>query len=97
MTDAYSFCVQNWNVKLLYYGRHRKSNVDELGVEFHDDLDTFLGQLDICTINVPLSDKTRGMFDAKTIGKLKKGAYLINNARGAIVDAQAVRHLSLLS
>jgi formate dehydrogenase len=82
--------LKNFNVKLLYYGRHRKEKLDELGVEFHNDLDTFLGQLDICTINIPLSDKTRGMFNAEVIGKLKKGAYLINNARGAIVDAQAV-------
>ena len=47
---------------LLYYGRHRKSNCDELGAGFEDDLDSFLGKCDIVTINVPLTDKTRRVF-----------------------------------
>ena len=39
-----------------------------------------------------MTDKTRGMFNADTIKHMKEGAYLVNNARGAIVDAQAVRN-----
>ena len=52
-------CAQNWDVKLCYYGRHRKSSCDELGAKFYDDLDTFLGACSIVTVNVPLTDKTR--------------------------------------
>ena len=51
--------AQAWDVNLLYYGRHRKSHVDELGAGFEDNLDSFLGKCDIVTINVPLTDKTR--------------------------------------
>ena len=51
--------VQSWDVNLLYYGRHRKSNCDELGAGYESDLYTFLGKCDVITINVPLTDKTR--------------------------------------
>jgi lactate dehydrogenase-like 2-hydroxyacid dehydrogenase len=40
--------------------------------------------------NCPLHEGTRGLFDAKLIGKMKKGSWLVNTARGAICDAQAV-------
>jgi len=82
--------LKTWNVKRLYYGRHNKKNMDEDGVELVKDLDEFLKQCDVVTINVPLTDKTRGMFTKEVIGKMKKGAYLINNARGAICDREAV-------
>lgn len=42
------------------------------------------------TINVPLTKQTKGMIDADNIGKMKRGAYLVNNARGGIVDQGAV-------
>ena len=62
----------------------------KVNAELFTDLKDFLKDCDVVTINVPLSDKTRGMFDAETIKSMKDGAYLINNARGAIVDAKAV-------
>ena len=51
--------MQSWDVNLLYYGRHRKSNCDELGAGFESDLYTFLAKCDVVTLNVPLTDKTR--------------------------------------
>ncbi|KAK9917019.1 hypothetical protein WJX75_000031 [Coccomyxa subellipsoidea] len=54
------------------------------------DFDTFLSKCDIVTINVPLTDSTKGMFDKEVISKMKKGAFLVNNARGVIVDQDAV-------
>lgn len=62
----------------------------KVNAELFTDMKEFLKDCDVVTINVPLSDKTRGMFDAETISHMKEGAYLINNARGAIVDAKAV-------
>lgn len=52
--------MQGWNVKRVYYARHQKPAMDELGVEFVDDLDKFLGMCDLVTVNVPLTDATRG-------------------------------------
>ena len=51
--------LQEFGVTTLYYGRHRKQNADELGAQFEPDLDKFLAQCDVITINCPLTDKTR--------------------------------------
>ena len=51
--------LQEWGVTMLYYGRHRKQNADELGAQFEPDLDKFLAKCDVITINCPLTDKTR--------------------------------------
>ncbi len=45
---------------------------------------------DMITIHVPLTDQTRGMINAETIGKMKKGVYLVCAARGGIMDESAL-------
>ncbi|KAK9807137.1 hypothetical protein WJX73_009855 [Symbiochloris irregularis] len=82
--------LRGWEVKRLYYARRNKEAMDKEGVTLIKDLGEFLGQCDAVTVNIPLTPATKGMFDQDTIGKMKKGAYLINNARGAIVDKHAV-------
>ena len=47
-------------------------------------------QCDVVTVNCPLHDGTQGMFNDELIGKMKKGSYLVNTARGAIMDRDAV-------
>lgn len=51
--------VQGWDVKRVYFGRHNKPDMDNEGVELIKDLDEFLKQCDVVSINVPLSDKTK--------------------------------------
>lgn len=51
--------VQEFGVHSIYYGRHRKPHAEELGAKFQPDLDKFLGECDVITINCPLTDKTR--------------------------------------
>ena len=46
-------------MKRLYFGRHNKPDMDKEGVELVKDLDEFLKQCDVVSINVPLSDKTK--------------------------------------
>ncbi|KAI5911855.1 Formate dehydrogenase 1, partial [Candida parapsilosis] len=45
---------------------------------------------DIVTINCPLHEKTKGLFNKELISKMKKGAYLVDTARGAICETDAV-------
>jgi formate dehydrogenase len=45
---------------------------------------------DVVTINAPLHPETEGLFNDKLIGKMKRGAYLVNTARGKICDRDAV-------
>lgn len=54
------------------------------------DIDTLLAQSDIVSMNLTLSDETRGFLDAARIARMKKGAILVNTARAALVDEAAM-------
>jgi len=56
-----------------------------LQVELLESLDLLLEQVDFLTIHLPKSPETIGMIDAKAMSKMKRGAYIINCARGGIV------------
>ena len=58
--------------------------------KFAANLDELLESSDIVTIHIPLNPETKGFIGAKEIAKMKDGAYLINYARGPIVDNDAV-------
>ena len=53
-------------------------------------LDELLAESDIVTIHAPLTQETRGMFDARRLALLRDGACLVNTARGEIVDEAAL-------
>jgi D-3-phosphoglycerate dehydrogenase len=54
------------------------------------DLDTLLREADFVTLNCPLTPETRGLIGARELGLMKPTAYLINTARGPIVDEAAL-------
>ena len=54
------------------------------------DLDTLCREADIISLHVPLTDQTRGMITKERIRAMKKGAILINVARGAVADEAAL-------
>lgn len=54
------------------------------------DLVEFVSQCDVVTVNCPLHDGTRGLVNADLLKHFKRGAWLVNTARGAICDADAV-------
>lgn len=58
-------------------------------VEFVD-FDTLLRESDYLSLNCPLNDGTREKFNAEAFAKMKRGAYLINTARGGVIDEQAL-------
>ena len=72
-----------------------QKKADSLNVELFSDLEGAISLADIVTIHTPLTKETTGMIDEDTLRAFKQGAYLINCARGGIVDeaavAQAVR------
>jgi phosphoglycerate dehydrogenase-like enzyme len=77
--------------KIVYHNRRRlpEELEDELGIEFVS-LDTLLGMSDVVSVNVPLTDETRGMISVDELAKMKERAILINTARGGIVDERAL-------
>jgi formate dehydrogenase len=78
--------------ELLYFDYQPLSpeKEKEIGCRRVTDLEEMLAQCDIVTINCPLHEKTKGLFNADLISKMKKGSYLINTARGAIVVKEDV-------
>jgi formate dehydrogenase len=62
----------------------------ELGCRRVDTLEDMLAQCDVVTINCPLHALTHGLFNAALIAKMKRGAWLVNTARGAIVVKEDV-------
>jgi len=84
--------LKPFDVGLHYTERHRLPGdvEEELGVTFHEDVESLVAVCDVVTINAPLHPETEHMFDAELIGKMKRGAYLVNTARGKICDRDAV-------
>jgi D-3-phosphoglycerate dehydrogenase len=54
------------------------------------DIDTLLAEADVISLNLSLTDATRGFLDAGRIARIKEGAILVNTARGALVDEAAL-------
>ncbi|EJU04435.1 NAD-dependent formate dehydrogenase [Dacryopinax primogenitus] len=63
----------------------------EIGARRVEDLHEFLGQCDIITINAPLHEGTRGLVNKELLQHVKKGAWIVNTARGAICDRIAIK------
>ncbi len=84
--------LKPFEVGLHYTDRHRLSaDVErELGVTFHESVQSLVSVCDVVTINAPLHPETEHLFDDVLIGKMKRGAYLVNTARGKICDRDAV-------
>ena len=55
-----------------------------------DGLDTLLGQSDVVSLHVPETPATEGMIGEAELGRMRAGAYLINNSRGRVVDLDAL-------
>ena len=84
--------LQPFEVGLHYTDKHRLPTEEEerLGVTFHPTAESLVQACDVVTINAPLHPETEHMFDDALIGKMKRGAYLVNTARGKICDRDAV-------
>jgi formate dehydrogenase len=84
--------LKPFEVGLHYTDRHRLAAEveDELGVTYHPDVESLVEVCDVVTINAPLHPETEHLFDAALIGRMKRGAYLVNTARGKICDRDAV-------
>ena len=84
--------LKPFEVGLHYTDRYRLPTEveEELGVTFHEDVESLVAVCDVVTINAPLHPETEHMFNDELISKMKRGAYLVNTARGKICDRDAV-------
>ena len=84
--------MKPFDVHLHYFDRHKlpDSVEKELNLTFHDSVESLVKVCDVVTINCPLHPETENLFDDKLISKMKKGAYIINTARGKICNREAI-------
>lgn len=83
--------LKPFDVRMYYYDYRRLGTAEEqvLGARYLP-LDTLLPQCDVVSINTPLTPQTEGLFNRERLYSMKKGAYLVNTARGRIVDRDAL-------
>ncbi|MCI4436581.1 MAG: D-glycerate dehydrogenase [Ignisphaera sp.] len=79
-----------FGMRVIYYNPVRREDLEKkLGIEYRD-LDTLLQEADIVTIHTPLTKETYHMINEERLKKMKRTAILINTARGAVVDTEAL-------
>ena len=84
--------LKPFEVGLHYADRHRLPDAveEELGATYHPTPESLVEACDVVTINAPHHPETEHMFDDELIGKMKRGTYLVNTARGKICDRDAI-------
>jgi formate dehydrogenase len=84
--------LKPFDVHLHYTDRHRlpEEVEQELDLTFHPDAAAMVPFCDVVTVNAPLHPETEHLFDDAMLARMRRGAYLINTARGKICDRDAV-------
>jgi glyoxylate reductase len=82
--------LRGFEVELLYAARSPRPEAERsLGAE-HATLDDLLARSDFVTLHIPLSPQTHHLIDAHALGRMKRGAILVNTSRGGLVEAAAL-------
>jgi formate dehydrogenase len=84
--------LKPFDVGLHYMDRHRLPEAveKELNLTYHSNLESLAKVCDVVTLNCPLHPETEHMINEKTLKFFKRGAYIVNTARGKLVDAEAL-------
>jgi len=84
--------LKPFDVKLHYTDRHRlPADLEkDLDLSYHPHVESMAPQCDVITINCPLYPETEHMFNDALIAKMKRGAYIVNTARGKICGRDAI-------
>lgn len=81
--------ASGFDMKLLYHNRNPSPFADELGASYRT-LEGLLDEADFVVLSVPMSPQTRHLVGAPELARMKESAFLINVARGGVVDHQAL-------
>src|SRR6202020_1255589 len=84
--------MKPFDIHLHYTDRHRLPEAveKELGLAWHANVEDMVKVCDVVTINAPLHPETENLFNDRLLAKMKRGAYLVNTARGKICDRDAI-------
>ena len=81
-----------FDVRLHYTDRYRLPEEVEtsLGLTFHDGIRSLASAVDVLTVHAPLTAETHGLLDDELLSTMRRGSYIVNPARGAIADRDAI-------
>ncbi len=78
-----------FGMHVLVYTRHEQPS-DNPNVEYITDLNTVLSRSDVLTLHLPLTEETKHIINKDSLSHMKKGTYLINTARGGLIETEAI-------
>lgn len=79
-----------FNMNVVYHNRNRCTDAEQEGLAQYRDRDALFAESDFISVHVPLTEETKGSVGAREFEMMKPTAYLINTARGAVVDEDAL-------
>ena len=81
-----------FGMKIAYYARRQADAASEqaLGATYYSNLNDLLKISDVVSLHIPGGGDTANLIDAEALGLMKQGSYLINTARGGVVDHEAL-------
>ncbi len=83
--------AKGFGMNVLVYTKHQDEELaNRLGFKYEINLDDLLRASDIITLHLPYSKETHHLINKNNISYLKKGTYLVNTARGALIETQAL-------
>lgn len=82
--------VDGLGMEVHYSNRRRLPPETEQGAIYHDSVDDLLGAVDVVSLNCPSTPETQNLMDARRLAQMKKGAILVNTARGSLIDEAAL-------
>ncbi len=83
--------AKSFGMRVIAYDPYiKEEKAISLGVELKDDLLMALSEADVITVHTPLTSETKGMISARELKAAKKGAFVINCARGGIIEETAL-------
>lgn len=81
-------CAAAFDMKTIGYDPFISSDID--GIKIYRDIEEVFKTADYITLHMPLTDETKNMVDAKFLSLMKPTAYIVNTARGGLVDEKAL-------
>jgi formate dehydrogenase len=81
-----------FGVHLHYTDRHRlpAEYEEKYNLVYHDSIEDLVKNIDVLTVHAPLTEQTRGLLNDELLGTMRRGSYIVNPARGAIADRDAI-------
>ena len=81
-----------FGVRLSYTDRFRlpAEYEEKYNLTFHESIESLVTEVDVLTIHAPLTEQTRGLLNDELLATMPHGAYIVNPARGAITDRDAI-------